>query len=273
MSFFTNFPNSRLIAAHRGFRAYHPENTLSSFLAALGRCHFIELDVQFSKDYVPMVIHDPTLARTTNAAEEVQFHNSKSMNVMDWSVAELKTLDFGSWFLDVDPFGALRRGDISREELSLEMPQRILTLEELLTHPQLQKIPLNIEIKNQEVDTIGRKLTEKVLDIIIRNNAQARVLLSSFNHDYLVQAKSRLPGLTTGALQENSHPEDLVTYLRHLQVSAYHPDDEITDRQVIHELSDAGFAINIYTVNSRKRQAELFDFGATTIITDFPELP
>jgi glycerophosphoryl diester phosphodiesterase len=55
-----------LIIAHRGASAEAPENTLASFRRALAlRVDGIELDVQLSRDGVPMVFHDDTLDRLT----------------------------------------------------------------------------------------------------------------------------------------------------------------------------------------------------------------
>jgi glycerophosphoryl diester phosphodiesterase len=102
--------------------------------------------------------------------------------------------------------------------------------------------------------------------------AEKRVLISSFNHDYLAIAKTLCPLISTGALQEDEHPPDLVHYLQTLQVSAYHPANEIVDEQLVHQLRAAGFGVNVFTVNDRKRQLKLFSMGATAIFTDFPEL-
>ena len=148
MTFFDNFQTFRLIAAHRGFRAHHPENTFSAFKASVGRCHFIELDIQMSKDYVPVVFHDPTLERTSNAEEKRQQFGLLSLSVNEWTIAQLKALDIGSWFLQTDPFRTIARNEISPVELTKEMPQTVMTLEEVLRHPSLRKIPINIEIKD-----------------------------------------------------------------------------------------------------------------------------
>lgn len=53
--------------AHRGYPSKYPENTLISFQAAcdLNFTH-LELDVQLSKDGVPVVIHDPSVDRMTD---------------------------------------------------------------------------------------------------------------------------------------------------------------------------------------------------------------
>ncbi len=72
--------------AHRGASAHAPENTLAAFrLAAELGADMVELDVQLSADGVPVVIHDPTLDRTTNGTGLVR----------DWTLAELKRLDAG----------------------------------------------------------------------------------------------------------------------------------------------------------------------------------
>lgn len=59
--------------SHRGCGARYPENTLYAFAAALhDGAEAIELDVHLSADGVPVVIHDPTLERTTNGTGRVR---------------------------------------------------------------------------------------------------------------------------------------------------------------------------------------------------------
>jgi len=272
MTFFDNFQSLHLIGAHRGFRAHYPENTLAAFKASIGRCHFIELDIQMSKDAVPVVIHDPLLTRTSDAAEKCRQFGLKSLKVNDWTLPQLKTLDVGSWFLQSDPFAAMQKNEMSSELLTTVMPQTLMTLEEVLLHPSLRKTPINIEIKDHQGKEQNNKVTEAVLAVINKTNTATRVLISSFNHDYLVIAKNCAPAISTAALQHRSHPRNLLDYLKTLGVAAYHPADEITDATLIKKLRSAGLGINVYTVNSKKRQQELFDMGATAIFTDFPQL-
>lgn len=60
------------IVAHRGFKARHPENTLAAFKAAIASgAHAIECDIQFSRDLVPVIIHDDDLSRTTNKSGSI----------------------------------------------------------------------------------------------------------------------------------------------------------------------------------------------------------
>lgn len=57
----------RPVIAHRGASGQRPENTLAAFRLAreLG-ADGIELDVRLSRDGVPVILHDPTLERTTS---------------------------------------------------------------------------------------------------------------------------------------------------------------------------------------------------------------
>lgn len=83
--------------AHRGASKSAPENTLAAFRAARSAgADLYELDVQQTKDQELVVIHDATLARTTNA-EEV-FPDRSPWRVRDFTLAELRQLDAGSWF-------------------------------------------------------------------------------------------------------------------------------------------------------------------------------
>lgn len=55
------------VCAHRGCSNTHPENTLPAFEAAVALgCEQIELDVWLSADSTPVLLHDPSVDRTTN---------------------------------------------------------------------------------------------------------------------------------------------------------------------------------------------------------------
>src|SRR5512132_4150501 len=72
-----------LLAAHRGGAALWPENSLLAFRNAIALgADFIEFDVHPSRDGELVVVHDPTLDRTTSGAGPVK----------DRTLAELKAL-------------------------------------------------------------------------------------------------------------------------------------------------------------------------------------
>jgi glycerophosphoryl diester phosphodiesterase len=69
-----------VILGHRGAPTEAPENTLLGFQIALAHgADGVELDVQRSRDGVPVVIHDSTLERTTNGRGRVDEHNWEAL--------------------------------------------------------------------------------------------------------------------------------------------------------------------------------------------------
>jgi glycerophosphoryl diester phosphodiesterase len=147
-----------------------------------------------------------------------------------------------------------------------------MTLKELLRHPELKKTPINVEIKDH-AGTIKDKLAAtRVLEVIKMTKSEDRVLVSSFNHDYIREVHSIYPEISTGVLKRDSHPPDIINYLKTIGAAAYHPANKITNKSLISHLRDSGFIVNVFTVNNKERQQYLFDAGATSIITDFPAL-
>lgn len=100
-------PSTYLIA-HRGASAYAPEHTIEAYRLAVEQgADYVEPDLAISKDGVLVCSHDTFLERVTNAAtlfpnrfQEVKAGDKtqKHWFVEDFTLAELKTLDAGSWF-------------------------------------------------------------------------------------------------------------------------------------------------------------------------------
>ena len=86
----------RGISAHRGAAATHPENTLAAIEEAvrLG-AHQLEIDVHLTSDDALVLLHDETLTRTTDVAQK--FPDRESRQIADYTLAEVRTLDAGSW--------------------------------------------------------------------------------------------------------------------------------------------------------------------------------
>lgn len=85
------------VIAHRGASFDAPESTTPAYELArdLG-ADYLELDLQRSRDGVLVVVHDDTLQRTSDVAE--RFPERKDSPVSAFTLAELKSLDAGSWF-------------------------------------------------------------------------------------------------------------------------------------------------------------------------------
>ncbi|MBV7566464.1 glycerophosphodiester phosphodiesterase [Pseudomonas sp. PDM27] len=85
------------VIAHRGASFDAPESTAAAYKTArdLG-ADYLELDLQRSKDGVLFALHDNNLQRTTDVASK--FPERKDSPANAFTMAELKTLDAGSWF-------------------------------------------------------------------------------------------------------------------------------------------------------------------------------
>ncbi len=102
-----NPASRKLVIAHRGASAYAPENTLPAFRLALDMgADYIEYDLQVTKDKQLVCLHDETLERTTNVEDVFPARSriavgdksrKKRWYVYDFTLAEIKRLDAGSW--------------------------------------------------------------------------------------------------------------------------------------------------------------------------------
>lgn len=101
-------PAKKQLVAHRGASAYAPEHTIQAYTLALEQgADFVEQDLAVTKDGVLVCIHDLSLERTTNVEEVFpdRFvedpsgrYPGKHWLVNDFTLAEIKRLDAGSWF-------------------------------------------------------------------------------------------------------------------------------------------------------------------------------
>ncbi|MDQ3488790.1 MAG: glycerophosphodiester phosphodiesterase [Acidobacteriota bacterium] len=101
-------PSRKQLVAHRGASAYAPEHTIEAYTLAIQQgADYVEQDLAVTKDGVLVCIHDLTLDRTTNVEEvfPTRFVEDKTgatpvrrWMVGDFTLAEIKQLDAGSWF-------------------------------------------------------------------------------------------------------------------------------------------------------------------------------
>jgi len=98
----------KVSVAHRGASAYAPEHTLASYRLAIEQgADFVEQDLAVTSDGVLICLHDASLERTTNVAQVfpdrwtetvIEGRKRKAWLANDFTVAEIKRLDAGSWF-------------------------------------------------------------------------------------------------------------------------------------------------------------------------------
>jgi glycerophosphoryl diester phosphodiesterase len=94
--------------AHRGASAYAPEHTLAAYRLAIEMgADYVEQDLAVTKDGVLICLHDASLERTTNveqlfpnrvSTQTIEGKTRRAWLANDFTLAEIKTLDAGSWF-------------------------------------------------------------------------------------------------------------------------------------------------------------------------------
>jgi len=98
----------KTVVAHRGASAYAPEHTIAAYKLAIEMgADFVEQDLAVTKDGVLICLHDASLERTTNVEElfpdrgtsiSLEGKTRRAWVANDFTLAEIKTLDAGSWF-------------------------------------------------------------------------------------------------------------------------------------------------------------------------------
>ena len=267
----TSMNDHPLIVAHRGARGHAPENTLAAArLAHAEKAEMWELDTAFTKDGHLVVIHDDTLARTTDVEKHPEFAARSPWKVQDFTLAELRTLDAGSWFVEKDPYKTIASGDVTPAMAAAYKGEKIPTLEEALTLTQELNWQVNVEIKDQ-INAIGHdRIAKEVCALIERLGMKDKVLLSSFQHQYLSEAASYLPEMPRAALIENTRPEDAAAVCKAANAAYYHPKHTLLLPGDTEMLRAEGILANVWTVNSVTDMQRAINLGVNAIITDYP---
>jgi len=279
-SWYDSGPDRLLILAHRGDSFRAPENTLEA--ARLGHesgADGWELDVRMTRDGVPVVIHDESLARTTDVARRFEGdpRATSGFLVGDFTLGEVRSLDAGSWFLG--PGGGARSaagfgsGDRLGRADRLHLGSgrvRVPTLAEALELSARLDWMVNIEIK--PTPGRGQALVEAVLGSIRASGTRHLVAVSSFDHAIVAHAASAGAGIATGALVDGPPDRPAADLLRRLGADALHaPFGWMVGPGPVPDLG--GVPVLVYTVNdagSSGPAVRLADAGVSGLFTDDP---
>jgi glycerophosphoryl diester phosphodiesterase len=241
--------------AHRGGSARAPENTLEAFRQAVqSGAGGLELDVHLTRDGHIVVIHDPTLDRTTNT----------SGSVAGMTLDELREPDAGYNFSpdcgDTHPY----RG------LGLRIP----TLAEVLR--EFPGVVLNIDMK---ADRPG--IEAAVLEVLREAGAEGRALVVSSRLGAIRRFR-RISGgrISSGASRSETGIFFLFANLRlerllrpaydALQVPPSHRGLPLVTRRFIEAAHASNVRVDAWTINEAEEMRRLLDLGVDVIMTDRP---
>ena len=255
--------------AHRGARSLAPENTLLAARRGLeAGADLWETDLAVTRDEQLILFHDDLLGRTTDVAQ--RYPERAGDPFTTFSLAEIRALDAGSWFVEGDPHGQIAAGAVSETDQKACRGARVPTLEEALVFTRDAGWKLNLELKSLPAPMSTFPVVPRMLEMVDRVGlGPDQILISSFNHAWLEEVRARRPELEIQALigYYSDRPLDwgplaFNTYnVRHTLIQ----DEDIVARK------QQGLTINLFTVNDATDMRRFMAFGVDGLITDFPQ--
>nr|WP_238355477.1 glycerophosphodiester phosphodiesterase family protein [Kribbella sandramycini] len=244
-----------VVIAHRGSSGIAPENTIAAVRAAVRQgAEQIENDVQRTADGALVIVHDPTLARTTNV-EEV-FPDRSPWRVGDFTLAEIKRLDAGSWF--APEFTGERVPTLS-EWLRAVGPHRGMLLE--AKAPELYP-----GIAEQLRHTL---LGSREFTAALR---RGDAVMQSFNHEWLREFDAVAPGVPVGLLFAGGPPSrDVLADAAGWAEQANPALGDVTP-EIIDLIHSFGLTTHVWTVNDGQGMRRAINWGADGVITNYPQV-
>ncbi|PZF83658.1 glycerophosphodiester phosphodiesterase [Jiangella anatolica] len=242
------------VIAHRGSSGAAPENTIAAIRLALAhKSDVVENDIQRTRDGELVIMHDLTLARTTDV-EEV-FPDRAPWNVRDFTLAEIKQLDAGSWF--APEFAG----------------ERVPTLAEWVNAVG-DRAGMLLEPKSPELyPGIEADLDEELRSLPAFNRALRadRVVLQSFNHVWLRVYKDLAPDVPVGLLY-GVKPTEADIAAAATWAQQVNPALGVIDQATVEQVHAAGMEINVWTVNGGQDMRRAINWQVDGIITNYPQV-
>jgi glycerophosphoryl diester phosphodiesterase len=229
------------IYGHRGAKGEAPENTLASFQQCLKhgvrRC---ELDLHQSRDGELMVIHDPTLKRTTG-------HRGK---VIEYDAA------------------ALTRYDAREGGPGWISPCPIPRLAELFEECDFEHWQLEVKSASK---VRAAQMVEAIAALTARYDLTDKVTVTSSSRAVLSALKLLTPQLARGLVAEYAWLDPLKVAQRY-DCSLLALNWTLCTPERLLKAQKAGLHVSVWTVNDPALMRRLADFGVDSLITDFPGL-
>ncbi|MDO5035224.1 MAG: glycerophosphodiester phosphodiesterase family protein [Actinomycetaceae bacterium] len=238
--------------AHRGMSSLAPENTMAAFAKCIDHgVSAFEFDVDVLSDGSVIVIHDDTLDRTT----------SGSGGYYDLTFSDIRKLDAGKWFSTTYTF------------------ERIPELVSVVEFINATSLEANLEVKPSKS---GPELRNALIDGVIVSLGTLKdsnmILISSFDMDLLTSLKARAPQYRRATLFDYDPEQPIMSQVAHwieeatrLEATAIHPSNEGLTKEAVEAMVEAGFQVNVWTVNDLERAEELASWGVHAVFTDIAQ--
>lgn len=256
------------LAAHRGGALLWPENSLRAFRESLALgVDLLELDVHLAADGRVIVIHDPTLDRTTDGRGPVG----------DRTAAELARLRLRG------PDGGIT-------------DERVPTLEDVLNLVAPSTAGLLIEVKGPmpgvnvtyERHAAEVRITpgpaypgliDRTLELVRQAAMLGRVNVMGFSPDVVTRTRALEPGVPTTFLTSAGHvrsvdasPEATVAWTVRLGATDAGLQHTLATPAVMAAARAAGVRVGVWTVNDEPDMRRVIALGVDVLTSDRPDL-
>lgn len=209
---------------HRGYSTIAPENTLPAYILSkkMG-FNYVETDVSFTSDGVPMLLHDSTIDRTSNG----------SGTLSQMTYAQVRQYDFGSW-----------KSSAYTGTVIPSLAEFLDLCKSLMLHPY-------IELKSNGNYTQAQ--IRQIVDLVHSYGLKGKVTYISFNSAYLGYVKDYDDEARLGFLKDTWATSD-VTTCQGLKTTKnevfYDVYYGVISSTMISAMSAAGIPMEAWTINN-----------------------
>ena len=264
-----------MLSGHRAGGGIAPENTMMALKNCVNNDAYeldiFEFDIHLTADNVPVLIHDSTLDRTSDACE---YFGETKVKVGNKTFAELKNLNMGAQFENDNgemPFAEL---DTVPDDL------RIVSLDEALTYLEsVGNYRYIIEVKNS--GERGLLATDILYDTLVKHGCLDRVVVGTFNNEVTEYMDSTYPDLPRSAGFNEAIEFYIYSFFGLSRkngwpfVALQIPTDDYTvnlgTSRLVNYAHKYDIAVQYWTINRVDEMEYLQSIGADAIMTDVPD--
>ncbi len=249
-------PPKPIIIAHRGLTSLAPENTLAAgVLASEMGADGWEVDVRMSADGRLFMMHDINFIRTTNVTDV--FPGRKNDDVSIFTLAEIRQLDAGSWFVDDDPYQIFGFGKLDPLDYEKYRGLKIPTLEEVINLTEELNLILDLDLKFSSSDhPLFENFDSSLFSQLLSSSLNSERILLRSNNENAINMTRLIRDTVEETIQQHI-VLDITGYLINEQYDNFHNDNIVIMAGVI---------------NSPERFSQLWCLGLEYVLTDTPHL-
>ena len=225
------------VIGHRG-SIYGVENTDGAIMTAADKgADYAEIDVQLSKDGVPVVIHDADLSRLAHKDEKVKNMTAKQLS---------ETLVYHNEYTD-----------------------KIPTLDHLIKKLKKNSTKMGLLIELKVEGGNGEKLAKKIIDVIEKNDYQKQAIYMSLDLDTVQYLQSQRPEWWIGYCIYGS-AGDIEGSLWNQGIDFLAIEENRATVSFVEKANRNWVPVYVWTVDDESRMIQYLELGVSGIITNYP---